>query len=93
MNRLTRYFTLPLVFASIAVSAVVLLGEPVQAAAAPAPRVVLPTVVVESTPPSSFALTQDVLAAAQQRAERAAKMRWRITLPGSQRRVVFRRPV
>lgn len=93
MNRLNRYFTLPLVFASIAVSAVVLLGEPVEAATATTPTIVMPTVVVESTPPSTFAISQDVIAAAQQRAERAAKMRWRITLPGSQRRVYLRRPV
>lgn len=74
MNRLQRYFLLPLAYAATAVSAVVVLGEPVEAKQ-PAAEVV--EIQVEAA--------QQELRAAEAAARHAAHMRWLVTMPSTRK--------
>lgn len=78
MNRLNRYVLLPLTFALSAVSAVVALGEPIdQPETAP--------VVVEFQTGELPSAVSEVEAAVQKVEQRAAHMRWLVTLPSARK--------
>ncbi|MBD8526256.1 hypothetical protein [Pseudomarimonas arenosa] len=78
MNRLNRYFTLPLIFAASAVSAVVALGEPIEQ-----PATAL--VVVEAQPSELPIAVAEVEAAVERMEKKAAHMRWLVTLPSARK--------
>lgn len=87
MNRLTRYVALPLLFASMAVSTVVVLGEPVRTDAMPTAQPAADAV------PVTLIEVRQVSLPDGQRAAEASRMRWRLTLPGARRRGCCAGPV
>ena len=78
MNRLNRDVLLPLAFATSAVSAVVALGEPIeQPAVAP--------VVIEFQAREMPVAVAEVEAAVERVEQKAAHMRWLVTLPSARK--------